>query len=125
MLERRKHTDADKVSDLNTCLDDLERELAKLALVGSGEGAGAQDAVASSQQQGAGGLTGRVAVRWAEVEDVEGALFKVKPEEIKVGSGCLHTRPMCFSWRVPVVEKWAVLVDRWKDNGCAAGSLGV
>ncbi len=104
-LAKRKHADADRVADLNTRLDDLGRELAKLALTGATAAATAAGATAAdgAQQPGSPGGAGsagsvaaegerygggRVAVRWAGIEDLEDTLFKVKPEEIQVrGSG--------------------------------------
>ncbi|GBF90834.1 cilia- and flagella-associated protein [Raphidocelis subcapitata] len=95
-LSRRKRADADRVADANTRLDDLEREISKLALAGEAEGNGDAAAAAAAghgQGQGQGqaggeadgagaGPAARVVVRWADVEDLEEWLFKVKPEEM-------------------------------------------
>jgi hypothetical protein len=120
-LACRKRADANRIIDVNVRLEELDRELAKLALVpaepvptgaagaplggarrGSGAPGGSQQGAAARRTTGgesAGEATsavaasaalgggGPVVVRWADVEDLEEALFTLKPGEIQVGRG--------------------------------------
>lgn len=88
-LADRKRADADRITDLNNRLDELERELTKLSLVtppGDTPGGGVAQPAGGDAGGGGdeGGGGGRVAVLWAAVEELEESLFTIKPEEIKV-----------------------------------------
>jgi hypothetical protein len=93
-LARRKRADADRIADHNTRLAELERELAKLSLTplnppisavpAAAPAAPGSGAHAARRSTGGAEGAGPVAVAWADVEDLEEALFKLRPGEVQV-----------------------------------------
>lgn len=119
---KQKHTDANRLVDLGTRMDELVRELVKIHLMlnpaaAAAEPAGqagpqgepasganartadsATEGVVSGSQLSSELAVGRLVPHWSPQEDMQDVLLTIKPQDVKVGLGWVCWHAFDSSW---------------------------